>query len=73
MTIAILYREELKEYDFGPGHPFRGDRYQVFPKFLADRLPPDNNYEILKANWATDEDLLRFHQAILPRRKPGIG
>jgi len=60
MTIAILYREELKEYDFGPGHPFRGDRYQVFPNFLAERLPPDNNYEILKANWATDEDLLRI-------------
>jgi acetoin utilization protein AcuC len=32
----------------------------VFPKFLADRLPPDNNYEIIKANWATDEDLLRI-------------
>ena len=35
MTIAIIYREELKEYDFGPGHPFRGDRYQMFPKFLC--------------------------------------
>jgi len=60
MTIAILYREELKEYDFGPGHPFRGDRYQAFPKFLAEKLPPDNNYEIIKANWATEEDLLRI-------------
>lgn len=60
MTIAILYREELKEYDFGPGHPFRGDRYRIFPKFLAERLPPDNNYEIIKAGWATDEDLLRI-------------
>ena len=60
MTIAILYREELKEYDFGPGHPFRGDRYRIFPNFLAERLPPDGNYEIIKANWATDEDLLRI-------------
>ena len=60
MTIAILYREELKEYDFGPGHPFRGDRYRIFPKFLAERLPPDNNYDIVKATWATDEDLLRI-------------
>ncbi len=31
MTVAILYRDELKEYDFGPGHPFRGDRYELFP------------------------------------------
>jgi acetoin utilization protein AcuC len=60
MTIAILYREELKEYDFGPGHPFRGDRYQIFPKFLAEHVPPENNYDMLKATWATDEDLLRI-------------
>ena len=39
MTLAILYREELKEYDFGPGHPFRGDRYEIFPPFLKERLP----------------------------------
>jgi len=58
MAIAILYREELKEYDFGPGHPFRSDRYQIFPKFLKENLPEDDNYRILKAEWATDEDLL---------------
>jgi acetoin utilization protein AcuC len=52
-----LYREELKEYDFGEGHPFRGDRYEIFPKFLKENLPEDDNYRILKAEWATDEDL----------------
>jgi len=60
MTIAIIYRDELKEYDFGPGHPFRGDRYQIFTKYLAEKLNPDSNYQIIKANWATDEDLLRI-------------
>jgi acetoin utilization protein AcuC len=60
MAIAIIYREELKEYDFGDGHPFRGDRYQIFPKFLSQRLKPDNKYQMLKADWATDEDLLRI-------------
>jgi len=60
MAIAILYREELKEYDFGPGHPFRGDRYEIFPRFLAESLPEDDNYRILRAEWATDEDLLRI-------------
>jgi len=58
MAIAILYREELKEYDFGPGHPFRSDRYEMFPKFLRENLPEDDNYRVLKADWATDEDLL---------------
>jgi len=58
MDIGILYREELKEYDFGPGHPFRGDRYQLFPQFLRDNLADDNNYPILEAEPATDEDLL---------------
>ncbi|PIW40311.1 MAG: hypothetical protein COW22_02470, partial [Chloroflexi bacterium CG15_BIG_FIL_POST_REV_8_21_14_020_46_15] len=57
MAIAILYREELKEYDFGPGHPFRGDRYEIFPKFLKENLAEDDNYRILKAEPATDEDL----------------
>lgn len=62
MPIAILYREELREYDFGPGHPFRGDRYEIFPRFLAERMPPNGHYRILRADWATDEDLLPICQ-----------
>ncbi len=58
MTVAILYREELKEYDFGEGHPFRGGRYRTFPRFLRESLAEDNNYRILKSGWADDEDLL---------------
>jgi acetoin utilization protein AcuC len=60
MTAAILYRDELKEYDFGPGHPFRGDRYQLFPGFLKQRLPPDHNYQIIAAEQATEQDLLKI-------------
>lgn len=58
MAIGILYRQELKEYDFGPGHPFRGDRYKRFPQYLEDNLAEDDNYRILEAEPATDEDLL---------------
>ena len=58
MAIAILYREELREYDFGPGHPFRGDRYEIFPQFLKERVPEDDNYHFIKAPHATEEDLL---------------
>jgi len=57
MALAILYRQELREYDFGPGHPFRGNRYQLFPHFLQENLAEDN-YRILRAKPATDEDLL---------------
>jgi acetoin utilization protein AcuC len=57
MTIGIIYSEELKEYDFGPGHPFRGDRYEIFPHFLKQSLPEDDNYRMLKADPATEEDL----------------
>jgi acetoin utilization protein AcuC len=62
MAFAILYREELKEYDFGPGHPFRGDRYVTFPRFLKQNLPEDDNYRILQAEPATEEDLLLICQ-----------
>jgi len=62
MAIAILYREELKECDFGTGHPFRGDRYELFPQFLRSNLAEDDNYRILKAEPASDEDLLLICQ-----------
>jgi acetoin utilization protein AcuC len=57
MTTAILYQEELKEYDFGPGHPFRGDRYQIFPRFLTEHVKPNDKYTFLTAGSATDDDL----------------
>jgi len=57
MTLALLYREELKEYDFGPGHPFRGDRFEIFPLFLRKHVPEGDHYRFLTADRATDEDL----------------
>ncbi len=62
MALAILYRQELEQYDFGPGHPFRGDRYQIFPQFLLEHLAEDDNYRILEAAPATDQDLLLICQ-----------
>jgi len=58
MPLGILYRPELREYDFGPGHPFRGDRYEVFPPFLRNNVPEDDNYRFIEAPAATEEDLL---------------
>lgn len=62
MPIAILYRDELKEYDFGPGHSFRGERYLEFHRFLQEHLPEDDNYRIIKADWASEDDLLLICQ-----------
>jgi acetoin utilization protein AcuC len=58
MTIGILFRDELKEYDFGEGHPFRGDRYINFPKFIENKLPENDNYSFIESKPASDEDLL---------------
>lgn len=58
MAIAILYREELREYDFGPGHPFRGDRYELFVDALQQRVSPGEHYQVFEAEPAGIEDLL---------------
>ena len=57
MSLAVLYGEELKEYDFGAGHPFRGERYQKFYHFFKEKLS-DESYQIISAEKAEDEDLL---------------
>ena len=62
MSVVILYREELKEYDFGPGHPFRGGRYEAFLRFLRENLSENGNYRIVASEPASDEDLLRICQ-----------
>ena len=57
MAIGILYQEGLREYDFGPGHPFRGSRADVFIHFLKQNIAEDNNYRIIKAEAVTEDDL----------------
>ena len=57
MPVGILFSEELREYDFGPGHPFRGDRYDIFPDFLR-RCAPPTGYHVTRAPPADREDLL---------------
>ncbi len=57
MTVSILYREELREYDFGVGHPFRGDRYEIFPKVLQQHVSPDGHYQFVVADTCNEDDL----------------
>lgn len=60
MAIAILYRQELKEYDFGEGHPFRGERFGNFIKFLKEKVP-EANFEWLEPEPVTIPDLKLIH------------
>ena len=70
--LAILYREELKEYDFGPWHSFRGDRYETFPQLLKLHLTEGIHYRTLEADWVSDEELRRICQSGLHQFHPGI-
>lgn len=58
MTLAIAYSEQIKGYDFGPGHPFRSDRYANFMNLLTEKV---NNFEVVEPRYATDEELLLVH------------
>jgi acetoin utilization protein AcuC len=55
--VTILWSANLKEYDFGEGHPFRGRRYQTFIPFLKENFG-EEQYRIVGAEKAEDEDLL---------------
>ncbi len=37
-ALAICYRAELKDYDFGAGHPFRGRRFPRFYLIVHERF-----------------------------------
>ncbi|MBN2238363.1 MAG: hypothetical protein JW712_01195 [Dehalococcoidales bacterium] len=55
---GLLYRDELKGYDFGIGHPFRGDRYRIFSGFLSDEYIDTGSCNLIQADPATVDDLL---------------
>jgi len=62
LKVGIAYHEKYSQYDLGPGHPFRGDRFlnakRLFEEQGLFRLP---NVVVLKPEPATKEDLLRVH------------
>jgi acetoin utilization protein AcuC len=59
---AIVYHGGLVEYDFGPGHPFRGDRFTKFMRLVEEHnLLSDPNLELVEPSPADDSDLLLIH------------
>jgi len=50
MKTTIIYSDELKNYDFGPGHPFRGDRFASFFQLYKEKLGEDKNFQLVENN-----------------------
>jgi acetoin utilization protein AcuC len=60
MALSIVYSDEIKGYDFGPGHPFRSDRYANFMKLLRATVV---GFEEVEPRRASDEELLLVHDS----------
>lgn len=55
---TIFYSDDIKGYDFGPGHPFRSDRYGNFMNLLRSKLDAHQEVEPRRAS---DRELLLVH------------
>lgn len=60
--LAIVYHDGVSKYDFGSGHPFRGDRFPRFMDLLRKhKLLPHPRVDLVEPEAAGDEDLLLVH------------
>ncbi|RLG72376.1 MAG: hypothetical protein DRO11_02360 [Methanobacteriota archaeon] len=60
--VAIIYHPDLKKYDFGVGHPLRGERFEGFYNFLREtEIANDPRVSFHTPEPAADKDLLRVH------------
>jgi acetoin utilization protein AcuC len=61
--IGVLYSDELRNYDFGPGHPFRGDRFDRFMTYFHETLEKSGKFEVVgNIEQASDGDLSLAHK-----------
>jgi len=62
LKVGITYHEKFQQYDLGPGHPFRGDRFKNAKRYFEEKglfkLP---NVIILRPEPSKKEDLLIVH------------
>lgn len=60
--IALIYNSKLSNFDFGPGHPFRGERFSEFMSMFHKLSPKITNmFEFIKPRQATDKELELVH------------
>ncbi len=61
--IGVTFSEKLQDYDFGLGHPFRGDRFQSFMVYFKEMLGNSERFEIVMNDMgASDDDLSLWHE-----------
>jgi len=59
---TVVYHGDIAYYDFGEGHPIRGDRFPQYLKLLKSKgLFKDGTLNLVEPDAATDEDLLLVH------------
>ena len=57
-----MYSNQLRNYDFGSGHPFRGDRFESFMSYFNKELGKSDKFEVLlNEEAASDDDLELWH------------
>jgi len=60
MKVPAFYSEEMSRFDYGEGHPFRGDRFAQFISQM-ERYGLKKYVEVFEPKAATKEDLLKVH------------
>jgi len=62
LKVGLAYHEKYAQYDLGPGHPFRGDRFTNAVNFFEGQgLFRQPEVVILRPEPASKQDLLRVH------------
>jgi acetoin utilization protein AcuC len=62
LSIGMIFSDKLREYDFGSGHPFRGDRFKSFMSYFNSQLRKSGRFEVLiSEEAASDDDLELWH------------
>jgi len=62
LKVGLAYHEKYGQYDLGPSHPFRGDRFANAVHFFeAQGLFHQPNVVMLQPEPASKQDLLRVH------------
>lgn len=62
MKVGIIYNNKLKNYDFGIGHPFRGDRFESFMSYFNKILSGSGRFKVIfNEDSASNKDLELWH------------
>lgn len=63
MKTAIIYHDDFRKYDFGPKHPFRGDRYNHLPEVFGHEAIASHKSDVtfVKPKPAKDENIRAVH------------